>query len=63
MDIAATAASAVSLSQARIRQDVTMAALGRDAKAQTAVASLLEAAAKPTESGSGERGQNVNLRI
>ena len=63
MDVSASAASAMALSQARTRQDVTIAALSRDAKAENAVASMLEAASKPSEARSGDRGQNVDLRV
>lgn len=63
MDMTSVAASALALSQAHSRQDMALSALSRDAKAQTAVASLLDASVKPAAASSGSRGQAVDLHV
>lgn len=70
MEIASTAAAAVSLSQGRARQDLAISGLEREAQNQQAVAGVVEEAAR-TGAGSGagsgnvtpDRGQNLNISV
>lgn len=63
MEIGSSMASAVALSQGQARQEFGMAALARGAQSETAVANMVEKAAKDGDQGAvtDTRGQNYNI--
>lgn len=68
MEIGSSMTSAVALSQGQSRQDFSMAALAREAKSETSVATMVEKAVKDGNdqsqgSTTDTRGQNYNVSV